>query len=208
MACTGCGTSTCRGCKDMKIILPEANGISSVTDNGDGTFTIVETNGTSTIITTATPPNDAWVEFDETTVTTSPTYTGSAAITGSVLLDGAYKVLNIDTVFIRCQARITATVAALTDSINFNFDLGTITSNWYASTKLATMVTNSGTVQGWVPISIISTTSGAKPNNIGRAYAVQTPAPDGLIAVGNTNLQMPNGAYDFIIDFEMTAKLV
>ena len=59
MACTGCGSTACRGCKDMKIILPTSVGVSTVVDNGDGTFTITLTNGTATIINTATPPNDA-----------------------------------------------------------------------------------------------------------------------------------------------------
>lgn len=207
MACGSCGSTSCRGCKDIKIVLPSAKGIQSAVDN-TGSVTITYTDGSTFTFNTGTPTNDSWVEFDETTVAAVPNWTGTATLNGSVLLDGAYKVLNEDTIFIRTQARINATITAIDNSINFNFRLGTISSNWYAGTKLPSMVINSSTIQGWVPISIVSTTSGARPNTIGRAYAAETPAPDGLIAIGNTNLQLANGTYNFIIDWEMTCKLV
>lgn len=206
MACSGCNSTNCRGCKDIKINLPAANGIDSVTDNGDGTFTITTTDGTATVI-TMTVPNDNWVEFDEATnIATAPVFTGTATLNGSIALDGVYKVINSDTIYIRCEARMNCDITALDNSINFNFDLGNIVSTWYTGSKLPT--TALAASQTWVPISIISTTTGTVPNTIGRAYAAQTPAPDGLIAVGNTNLQLKNGTYDFVINFQMTCKLI
>ena len=206
MACTGCGSTACRGCKDMKIILPTSVGVSTVVDNGDGTFTITLTNGTATIINTATPPNDAWVEKEETNVAQAPANTGTST-NNSITMDLAYKVLNIDTVLVRCQILINADITALNNSINCNFKLGTITSNWFTGTKLATGTYTS--FQSWSPISIITTTgTTAIPNQVGRAYASQSPATDGLFTIGNTNVQMPDGTYDFVIDFEITCKLV
>ena len=207
MGCN-CSSGSCSNCKDIQVILPSAVGIASAVDNG-GSVTLTYTNGDTFTFNTGTPPNDNWVEFNEASVATSPNFTGTANLNGSIELDGAYKVLNVDTIYIRCQARMNVDITALTDSINFNFDLGTISSNWYVGTKLATTVTTGGTIQGWLPISIVTTTaSSTEPSNNGRVSAVEIPAPDGLIQVGETNLQMPNGTYDFVIDFEMTAKLV
>ncbi len=69
MSCNGCSNKNCRGCKDIKVVLPEQFGLdpdTPVVDNGDGTITINFNDGTSfTYSTAGTVPEDDWVHIDE-----------------------------------------------------------------------------------------------------------------------------------------------
>lgn len=205
MACTGCGASSCRGCKDIKVVLPSGVGISSITDNGDGTWTITYTDATTQVIDTpGSVPNDVWVTLDETDMI-AINYTGTATYDqpthGSPEIDLEYKILNEDTIVIKGQLKRTVDITALDNSINCNFSFAPFSSNWYVGTKKLVP-----TIQR-TPVSIITTTpTSTPPNQIGNMVASTTGA-NNLISVGYTNLQMPNGTYVFYIHFEFTCEL-
>jgi len=208
MACTGCGASSCRGCKDMKVILPEGRGISTITDNGNGTWTITYNDATTQIINAAgavTVPTDNWVQMDETTVA-SFTWAGTATLNTSSL-DIAYKITDAQTVVMIGVMSCNVTVTGLSDSINFNYQMIPISSNWYAGTKKLSTVIGAGVIQNHAKVSIITVAAaGSVPNQIGRIYT-GTVGANTLVALASTNLQLPNGTYNIIVDFQITSKL-
>jgi hypothetical protein len=91
MSCTGCGSSSCRGCKDITVVLPETNGIESMEVTEGGDILVTYTDGsTDTLAIGLAIPEDDWVELDETIVSVF-NFTGSATLNSSSL-DLAYKV--------------------------------------------------------------------------------------------------------------------
>lgn len=205
MACSGCNSTNCRGCKDIKINLPAANGIDSVTDNGDGTFTITTTDGTATVI-TMTVPNDNWVELEIGDLPSAPLWNSSkSTLNDFTSLDVKYKIINVDTVVISVKARVDITTNVIDAEVNFNFRLDPFTSNWFTGTKLGNMAT--ATSQLYAPVSVVIITAVAAPRyTVGRAYC--TPfGGQTLVSVGNTDLQLPNGNYIAEVNFQLTAKL-
>ena len=206
MACTGCGGSSCRGCKDIRVILPTGNGISSIVVNEGGDLLITYTNGTTAVIDVPTGiPSDNWIELDESTVA-SYSYTGSATLNSSSL-DLAYKVTDAQTAVINGVFTSNITVTTLTNSLNFNCQIAPITSNWFTGTKRFTTVIGAGLVQNHAKVSIITTTAVSSiPNQIGKIYAGFT-GLNTLVALGNTNLQLPNGTYNMVVDFQLICKL-
>lgn len=210
MACTGCGSSACRGCKDMKIILPTANGLASVTDNLDGTVTILETNGTSTTFSTGTPTVDPWVELEVGDLAVGPTWAGSATLNAFTDLSLLYKVIDQYTAVMKVKASVNIDVNALANSVNFNFQLSPITSanTVFAGTKTFSTLHVTDSALIYSPVSIVINTAVASPRfTVGNAYAGIT-GSNTLVAVGNTNLQLPEGTYDAVIEFEQTCKLI
>ncbi len=207
MSCTGCGGSSCRGCNDIKIVLPEGVGVESITDNGDGTWTITYTdNSTQVINTPGSVPNDAWVSLDETDMITI-NYTGTATYSlpshGIAEIDIEYKILNEDTIVVKGQLKRTVDVTALDNSINCNFSFAPFgSSNWFAGTKKFVP-----TIQR-VPIAIYTTTPVASPINPTGCIIASTSGANNLISLGETNLQLPNGTYVFYVHFEFTCELV
>ena len=199
MSCGGCGKSSCRGCKDIKVILPAGVGISSITDNEDGTWTITYTDNSTEIINTpASPPSDAWVDLDETDMT-SIIFAGTATHNTTVI-DLTYKIIAADTVIIKAFVRINATVTALGNTLQNSFRFAPFgSSTWFTGTKLIDPMIQR------VPISIYSTTSTLNPTG---TVSFSTLSSENLISIGETNLQMPNGTYTFDIHFEATCKIV
>lgn len=147
-------------------------------------------------------PNDPWVSLTEADMTLITP--ASAAINSVTSLDLAYKIISTDTVILKGYLRVEITVTALTDSVNLNFRWPAFSgSNWFVGTK---------TLQGIlerVPISIVNVTGGLgvdAPNQQGNAIG-STLAGLNLVAIGQTNLQLPNGNYTIDIYFELTSPL-
>lgn len=205
MSCSGgCGGSSCRSCGDITVELPEVNGITSVTVTEGGDLLVTYTDGTTDTLDVPTGiPEDNWVEFTEATVTVF-NWTGSATRNSSNM-DMDYKIIDPQTALLRCTMSANITITALSNSINFNFQFPAFTSNWFAGTKKFTSVV--GGSFSFVPACIITTTAtGSVPNQISRAYASYTGAVN-IVALGNTNLQMPNGTYDVEVQFQIIAKI-
>lgn len=206
MACTGCGASSCRGCKDIRVILPAGVGISSITDNGDGTWTITYTDASTQIIDTpGSVPNDAWVSLAYTDMT-AVNFTGSATYSapthGAPTIDLEYKIIAEDTVIVKGQVVRTVDVTGLSNSINQNFRFAPFgTSNWFVGTKIFVPTTQR------VPITIYTSTSTDLPNQKGCAV-ISTASSENLISIGETNLQLPNGRYTITIHFEVVCEIV
>jgi hypothetical protein len=100
------------------------------------------------------------------------------------------------------------TITGLSNSINFNCQIAPISSNWFVGTKKFSTLIGAGVIQNHAKVSIITTTAtGSIPNQIGRIYA-GTSGSNTLIAMGNTNLQLPNGTYNMIVDFQIDCKLI
>ncbi len=206
MACTGCGSSSCRGCKDIKVILPAGVGISSIIDNNDGTWTITYTDASTQIIDTpGSVPNDAWVTLDYSDMT-AVAFTGSATYSapthGIPTIDLEYKIIAEDTVIVKGQIVRQVDITGLSNSVNQNFRFAPFgTSNWFAGTKIFVPTTQR------VPITIYTSTSTDLPNQKGCAI-ISTASSENLISIGETNLQLPNGRYTITIHFEVTCEIV
>ena len=207
MSCSGgCGSSSCRSCGDITVELPEGNGIESMEVTEGGDILVIYTDGTTDTLTIGLAiPEDNWVELDESTVA-SFSYTGSATLNSSSL-DLAYKVTDAQTAIIQGVFTSNVTVTALANSLNFNCQIAPITSNWFAGTKRFTSVLGAGLVQNHVPVSIVTTTATSSiPNQIGKVYTGYV-GLNTILALGSTNLQLPNGTYNMIVDFQITCKL-
>jgi hypothetical protein len=194
----------------MKIILPTSNGIASVTDNEDGTVTILETNGTSTTFSTGTPTVDTWVEMEIGDLAVGPTWTGSATLNAFTDLSLLYKTIDKYTAVMKVKATVSIDVTALANSVNFNFQLSPITSanTVFTGTKTFSTLHTTDSALIYSPVSVVVTTAVASPRfTVGNVYAGIT-GSNTLVAVGNTNLQLPNGTYTVLIEFEQTCKLI
>lgn len=206
MSCTGCGASSCRGCKDITVTLPTGVGIESITDNGDGTWTITYTDSSTEIIDTpGTVPNDAWVTLDYSDMT-SVAFTGTATYDqpthGLPTIDLEYKIIAEDTVIVKGQVVRTVDITGLTNSVNQNFRFAAFgSSNWFAGTKIFVPTTQR------VPISIYTGTTTDNVMQKGNVI-ISTSASQNLISIGETNLQLPNGTYTITIHFEVTCEIV
>lgn len=207
MSCTGCGSSSCRGCKDITVLLPEGNGIESIEVTEGGDLLITYTDGSTATIEVPTGiPEDDWAELDESTVA-SFSYTGSATLNSSSL-DLAYKVNDAQTATILGVFTSNVTITGLSNSINFNCQIAPISSNWFAGTKKFSTLIGAGVVQNHAKVSIVTTTATSSiPNQVGRIYA-GTVGSNTIIALANTNLQLPNGTYNMIVDFQIDCKLI
>jgi hypothetical protein len=206
MSCTGCGSSSCRGCKDITVELPEGRGIDTIADNGDGTWTITYSDSTTQIINTpGTVPNDPWVSLayaDMTAVNFTGTATYSAPSHGLPTINLEYKIIAEDTVIVKGVIVRAVDITGLTNSINQNFRFPAFSgSNWFAGTKLFVPTTQR------VPISIYSNTTTDNIMQKGNAI-ISTASSQNLISIGETNLQLPNGTYTFNIHFEVTCEIV
>lgn len=199
MSCGGCGKSSCRGCKDIKVLLPAGRGISTVTDNGDGNWLITYTDATTELV--AAPavvvPNDSWIDLDETDMS-SITFSGTATHT-STAIDLTYKIIAEDAVIIKCFMRIEATITGLTNTLQNSFRFPALgSSNFFVGTKLLTGMTQR------VPISLYSSGNVLNPTG---CVTFSNIAGVNLISIGETNLQIPNGDYTFDIHFESICKI-
>jgi len=205
MSCSGgCSSSSCRSCGDITVELPEGNGIESMTVVEGGSILVTYTDGTTdTLAIGLAVPEDNWVALTEATVTIF-NWTGSATRNSSNM-DVDYKIIDAQTALLRCTMSANITVAALSNSINFNFQFPAFSSNWFAGTKKFTSVV--GGSFSYVPACIITTTATSSiPNQISRAYASYTGAAN-IVSLGNTNIQMPNGTYDIEVQFQIIAKI-
>jgi len=206
MACSGCGASSCRGCKDIRVTLPAGVGVDSITDNGDGTWTITYTdNSTQIIDTPGSVPNDAWVSLAYADMT-AVNFTGSATYSlpshGLPTINLEYKIIAPDTVIVKGVIVRAVDITGLTNSINQNFRFAAFSgSNWFAGTKLFVPTTQR------VPISIYSNTTTDNVMQKGNVI-ISTASSENLISIGETNLQLPNGTYTFNIHFEVTCEIV
>jgi len=207
MACNGCGASSCRGCKDIKVTLPAGRGISTVTDNGDGNWLITYTDATTELV--AAPavvvPNDLWVSLDETNMS-AIAFTGTATYDlpshGAPTIDLEYKIISEDTVIVKGQVVRSVDITGLTNSINQNFRFPPFgSSNWFSGTKIFVP-----TIQR-VPIAIYTSTITDNVMQKG-CVIIATSASENLISIGETNLQLPNGTYTITIHFEVTCEIV
>lgn len=207
MACTGCGSSNCRGCKDITVELPEGIGIESITDNGDGTWTITYTdNSTQIIDTPGTVPNDDWVDLDETDML-AINYTGTADYDvpthGVFEIDLRYKILNEDTVVVHGRTKRTVDITSLTDTVGCNFRFAAFgSSDWFTGTK----------VFKTLPIdyrftATLYSISGSTLLNYIENVVPQVVAATNMISVGESILGLPNGRYTFYTHFEFTFEI-
>lgn len=206
MACTGCGSSNCRGCKDITIELPQGVGIDSITDNGDGTWTITYTdNSTQIIDTPGSVPNDSWVTLNETNMT-AINFTGTATYTLGVhadpQIDLKYKIIAEDTVIVKGTTVWEITVTGASNSVNHNFRFAPFgSSNWFTGTKIFVPYTQR------VPLTLYTMTASDLPNQIG-SVVISTSSSQNLISIAGTNLQLPNGNYTITTHFEVICELV
>lgn len=205
MACTGCGGSSCRGCKDITVTLVDNTVVESISVEGD-TFTVTYTDGTTdALVTTSDVPNDAWVSLayaDMTAVNFTGTATYSQAAHGLPTIDLEYKIIAEDTVIVKGQVVRQVDITGLTNSVNQNFRFAAFSgSNWFAGTKIFVP-----TVQR-VPIAIYTSTTTDNVMQKG-TIIISTSASQNLISIGETNLQLPNGTYTITIHFEVTCEIV
>lgn len=205
MACTSCGGSSCRGCKDITVTLIDNTVVESISVEGD-TFTVTYTDGTTdALVTTSDVPNDAWVSLayaDMTAVNFTGTATYNQAAHGLPTIDLEYKIIAEDTVIVKGQVVRQVDITGLTNSVNQNFRFAAFSgSNWFAGTKIFVP-----TVQR-VPIAIYTSTTTDNVMQKG-TIIISTSASQNLISIGETNLQLPNGTYTITIHFEVTCEIV
>jgi hypothetical protein len=208
MACSGCGASSCRGCKDITIELPEGRGIDgNITDNGDGTWTITYTDGTTQIINTpGTVPNDSWVELDETDMLVI-NYTGTATYDlpthGTFEIDLRYKILNEDTVVIHGRTKRIVDITGLTNTVGCNFRFAPFgSSNWFAGTK----VFKTTVLDFRFPATVFSISGSTLLNNVECAIP-SVVSGNNMISINDSVLNLPNGRYTFYTHFEFTFEI-
>jgi len=210
MACNGCGSSSCRGCKDIKVVLPAGVGIDTITDNGDGTWTILYTDSTTQIINTpGSIPNDVWVELDETDMI-AINYTGTAnyspASHGVFEIDLRYKILNEDSICVQGRLKRTVDILSSIDTFGCNFSFAPFgSSSWFAGTKiLATPVSN---LDFRVPVTIYVISGSNQYNYCGNLIYQQNLAGNNLISMGNSITGIHNGTHTFYSQFEFIAEI-
>lgn len=204
MACTGCGGSSCRGCKDITVTLVDNTVVESISVEGD-TLTTTYTDGTTQAdVIAADVPNDAWVSLayaDMTAVNFTGTATYSQAAHGLPTINLEYKIIAEDTVIVKGQVVRQVDITGLTNSVNQNFRFAAFgSSNWFAGTKIFVPTTQR------VPISIYTGTITDNVMQKGNAIA-STSASQNLISIAETNLQLPNGTYTITIHFEFTCEI-
>lgn len=150
-------------------------------------------------------PNDDWVELINANMS-SVNWTGTDTGAGASLdILFQYKVTSPDSAIVKCNARVTATITGLLDFVNFNFTTPNVSgSNWFTGDKKFRTTDIAFTRGIHTPVSIIAS-DGTTQQYIskGRAFA-----SDNIFTVGFAQPNIPNGTYDFEIDFEMTCRLI
>lgn len=199
MACSSCSSVTCAGCCDITVDI-DSNGIQSVVDNGDGTFTITLEDGSATTITTNAVPADNWVELDEGTVGTALSWSGTATLNAHTF-DLTYKVQDAQTVVILFHGDFNITTTRADDTVNFTFGIGNITSNWYVGNKKTTTYFNS--IQSGDTAIISKPGGNPYTPTVGVVYSDN----NNLIGLKEAFFTMGAGTWDIDIDFQITCKL-
>ncbi len=220
MSCNGCSNKNCRGCKDIKVVLPEQFGLdpdTPVVDNGDGTITINFNDGTSfTYSTAGTVPEDDWVHIDENSSVVANIDFATAGPDPNVFtFDMVYKILSASHAVVKVKALYDVTTNGPNTTMGFRIfleDIPGTSSNWLndannyrLQTVLPTPAVPESVGYGnpvtYIPVG--GTDLGSLPS-VG-AYDIHGRAGVTNNVVGAQSMypEIQNGNYVFLIEFEV-----
>lgn len=164
-------------------------------------------------------PNDDWVYiFENASGISAVTWQGSATSNATPLITVAYKITSPDSAIVKVKAFLDADIDAIGNSLNFRFTLAPIgvgNSQWFSGSKYFTTLFGSGATEDVfaVPVKITPAFDGVASGVLsptldqyqskGRAFI-----NNGLVIAQGLGPVLPEGHYQFLVEFEMTAQLL